>query len=86
MVCMIRGLELYQKEEAHNAIIRFLLGCVLLLFGPVVIGFLIAQLWKKPCGVQDHQVFLKEGERDQEPPCGNNHKMGPQGNVDATFR
>ncbi|KAF9424093.1 hypothetical protein HW555_000802 [Spodoptera exigua] len=78
LVCMIRGLELYQKEEAHNAIIRFLLGCVLL--------FLIAQLWKKPCGVQDHQVFLKEGERDQEPPCGNNHKMGPQGNVDATFR
>ncbi|XP_022835169.1 uncharacterized protein LOC111362684 isoform X1 [Spodoptera litura] len=38
LVCMIRGLELYQKEEAHNAIIRFLLGCVLLLFGPVVIA------------------------------------------------
>ncbi|XP_035433035.1 uncharacterized protein LOC118264584 isoform X2 [Spodoptera frugiperda] len=40
LVCMLRGLELYQKEEAHNAIIRFLLGCVLLLFGPVVIASL----------------------------------------------
>uniref|UniRef100_A0A2H1VMU7 SFRICE_017687 n=1 Tax=Spodoptera frugiperda TaxID=7108 RepID=A0A2H1VMU7_SPOFR len=44
LVCMLRGLELYQKEEAHNAIIRFLLGCVLLLFGPVVIGLCIIAL------------------------------------------
>ncbi|XP_021191976.1 uncharacterized protein LOC110377409 isoform X1 [Helicoverpa armigera] len=38
LVCLLRGLELYQKEEAHNAILRFVFGCVFLVFGPVVIA------------------------------------------------
>ncbi|PZC86448.1 uncharacterized protein LOC110377409 isoform X2 [Helicoverpa armigera] len=40
LVCLLRGLELYQKEEAHNAILRFVFGCVFLVFGPVVIASL----------------------------------------------